>query len=826
MRYLGEQLWPGTLGHIFILISFVVSLLATVAYFKSANARTEADAQGWKQFGRICFGVDVFSVLSVFALIFYIVAAHRFEYFYAWSHSERSLSVKYLLSCIWEGQEGSFLLWTMWHGVLGLVLIKTAKKWEAPVMTVLSFAQACLATMIIGLYLFGAKVGTNPFLLLRELGMLDNAPAFKDIETGALRHDYLALIKDGSGLNQLLQNYWMVIHPPILFLGFASTIVPFAFAIAGLWKKDFGGWTKVALPWSLFSAAILGTGIMLGAIWAYESLTFGGYWAWDPVENASLVPWLILVAGLHTQVIYNSTGHSLRSTYFFYIMTFMMILYSTFLTRSGILGDTSVHAFTDLGMNLQLILFVVVFAVPALILFGQRYRSIPTIRKEENSYSREFWMFIGSLVIFLSAMFIITATSLPVLNKIFGKNWAIGDDREFGYNRIEIFVVIILGLLTAITQYLKYKNTSRQYFTKKIAIPTLVSLVGAACISIFGGIHYDKYGAGFLAAIHLAIFAGLYAAVANATYIWAGLKGKLSVGGASVAHLGFGMLLVGILISSSKKEVLSQNTTMALPFDPKSKENPMENQTLFQGVRTDLGKYHATFVSNDSVSTDGKITYFKIHFEDKNGNDQFDLNPNLIRNSKGQEGFSNNPDAKHYWFKDIFTYISYANELDREKDTSQFHEHPMSIGDTIFYSSGYIRLDSVVGNPNNDKYHFNQNDTALMASLTVVSKDSTRYQSRPLYYLKGNTPEFVLDTVVSQNLVLGISNVEKHKIEISMRESSNMASFVALKVYQFPFIRLVWFGTFVMMVGIVMSIVRRMNANDRIAESEKSLANS
>jgi cytochrome c-type biogenesis protein CcmF len=227
------------------------------------------------------------------------------------------------------------------------------------------------------------------------------------------------------------------------------------------------------------------------------------------------------------------------------------------------------------------------------------------------------------------------------------------------------------------------------------------------------------------------------------------------------------------------------------------------------------------------VSKDGKITYFKIRFEEKNGNKEFDLYPNLIRNSKGQEGFSNNPDAKHYWFKDIFTYISYANELDRDKDTSQFHSHPVAIGDTIFYSAGYIILDSIVGNPHNDKYHFNAHDTAVMASLTVVSKDSMRYKSRPLYFLKNNQPDIVLDTVIAQNLVLGFTKfLENHKVEISVRESPNMASFVALKVYQFPFIRLVWFGTFVMMVGFIMSIVKRINANRRKAETENSLLNS
>ncbi|MFN5986782.1 MAG: cytochrome c biogenesis protein CcsA, partial [Chitinophagaceae bacterium] len=130
------------------------------------------------------------------------------------------------------------------------------------------------------------------------------------------RPDYLQFIKDGTGLNTTLQNYWMVIHPPVLFLGFASTTVPFAFAVAGLFKKD-NGWMNHVLSWANFSAGILGLGIMMGAAWAYESLNFGGYWAWDPVENASLVPWLVLVAGIHTTMIFRKTGSSVKASYLF-----------------------------------------------------------------------------------------------------------------------------------------------------------------------------------------------------------------------------------------------------------------------------------------------------------------------------------------------------------------------------------------------------------------------------------------------------------------------------------------------------------------------------
>ncbi len=569
-------------------------------------------------------------------------------------------------------------------------------------MTVISIAQVCLATMILGIYVFDIKIGSNPFLLTREV--FQDAPIFQQA-------NYLSnkSMQDGKGLNQLLQNYWMVIHPPVLFLGFASTIVPFAYAIAGLWKKDHT-WTKVSIQWSLFSAAILGLGIMMGARWAYESLNFGGYWAWDPVENASLVPWLIMIAGIHTQLIYKSTGHSLRPTYFFYITSFILILYSTYLTRSGDLQDTSVHAFTDLGLNWQLRLFVIVFLVPSLILFISRYRGIPFIAKEENNYSREFWMFIGSLVLFLSAFFIIIFTSLPVINKVFNTGFTVGAEVEFFYNRIQIFVAIVLGVLTALTQYLKYRNTSKKYFGKKILVPTILSVLIAAAISIFGKIEYDKFGPRFLAAIHLALFAGVYAVVANAGYVWAGLNGKLKAAGASVGHIGFGMMLVGILISSSKKEVLSINRLNPLNFGPDNKEKGVENQTLFKGVRTDMGKYWATYVK-DSVDVFEKQTYFHVEMQKKEDGKKFVLTPDLIKNTKGQEGVSQNPDAKHYWNRDIFSYISYAEILNTEEDTAQFRTHSMKTGDTVFYSGGMMVLEKVTPNPVTEKFRFTAGDT-------------------------------------------------------------------------------------------------------------------
>ena len=398
--------------------------------------------------------------------------------------------------------------------------------------------------MIVGIYIFDVRIGSSPFVLTRnEI----NGPIFS-------QPGYLSFIKDGIGLNVLLRNYWMVIHPPILFLGFASTIVPLGFAYSSLSTKNFGDWVKPALPWVLFSGCVLGTGIMMGGKWAYESLSFGGYWAWDPVENAALVPWMILISGLHCMAVYNATGNALRASYLFIILSYFFVLYSTFLTRTGILGDTSVHSFTEAGMAMNVLIgiYVIVITLPMLFLFVKNYKKIPAINKEENISSREFWMFIGSLIFFLAALFIIAVTSLPVYNKIFGTNYADPQDREFTYNKVLVLVAFIVGLLTAFSQYFKYRNTNKKYLIKKMALPLCIAVIISVLLAIFYPVEYTKKGPGFLGAIYLALFASIFSVIANAAYLKTVLKGNLKAGGGAIAHFGFTLMIAGMLISSGE----------------------------------------------------------------------------------------------------------------------------------------------------------------------------------------------------------------------------------------------------------------------------------
>ena len=839
MDFIGEHLLPGKLGHFFLLLSFVSSIGASVCYYLSVQSSRsvpiapltfKSSASQWKKLARLFFITEAISVFAIFGLLFFIISNHFFEYKYAWQHSSKALETKYLLSCFWEGQEGSFLLWSIWHCVLGLIVIRKEKQWEAPVMTVVSFAQVLLATMILGVTVAGLKIGSNPFILSRNSGLLDNAPILHNMD-GSLRADYLASFQDGNDLNPLLQNYWMVIHPPILFLGFASTIIPFAFAVGGLWTKRFTEWTKSAMPWALFSAGILGLGIMMGAAWAYESLNFGGYWAWDPVENASLVPWLVLVAGVHTLLIFRHTGNALRTTYLFFILCFVLVLYSTYLTRSGDLQDTSVHAFTGEGITVwHLRILLLIFMLPALVLFISRYKQIPFIAKEEETSSREFWMFVGSLILFLSALLIIGMTSIPVFNKIASlfsskdklfKPLAVGDDAAYAYNRIQIFVAIILGVFTAFGMYLKYKSTGKD-FLKKLIVPTIAGLVIAGLILAFGDINYNEKGYGYMAAIWVAVVAAVYSLIANGSYIFTGVKGRLKKAGGSIAHFGFAMLLLGILISSSKKEVLSlYRGGVPAFFGEGSKENPGENVTLIQGLKTDMGKYFVTYYK-DSSHPKKPLWFYNLKFETKNGNENFALTPNAFVNYKGNTGLMANPDAKHYWNYDVFAYITSLPNPEKTEDTASFKPVDLKVGDTTFYSNGFMVLQEFHSGRNVPGVELGPDDSITVASIKVTSKNSTSYTTHALLVNKDGEVFPYPDTVMSESLVLQLQKAKDNQVQLGVKESNAILKYVTLKAYKFPFINLVWLGTIFIVIGFFISALHRRGSNRaKIAQGKK-----
>ena len=673
VAYVGEHLLPRYVGHAALLIAFFAAILSTVSYYLATRHRAEVlRSRSWGRLGQLSFLAHGAAVFTVIGMIFYAMLNQYYEYQYVQAHVSADLSQRYIFSAFWEGQEGSFLLWMFWHVILGYVLMVTARQWERPVIAVLGSVQVIIVSMLLGVH-FGVgdlaiKLGSNPLLLLREA---IEAPIFQQA-------DYVELLK-GNGLNPSLQNYWMTIHPPTLFLGFASTVVPFAFAVAGLWTGKHREWLAPGLRWSLFSAGILGVGILMGSAWAYEALNFGGYWAWDPVENASLVPWLMLVAGVHTNLISRATGQGIRATYLFYLFTFVFIIYSTFLTRSGVLGDTSVHAFTEMGLEAQLLFFLLFYTVLSLVLMAWRWRSVPVPEKEESLASREFWMFIGSLILLMSSVLIIGATSLPVYNKIVQLFDPVYDglsltDPEAHHNRFQIWIAVFMGLATSVAHMLRWRerrfSKHRSYFLKHL-------LGGVAGAGVLTGLTLLVLQAPTVGLV-LMLFAGWFTVVSNLDFAVQTLGKNPRAASSVMSHVGFGLMLVGILASATNKRIVSRNQFLmeGLTAD---EELARTTVTLFKDTPLGMEDLELTF-TGDTI--DGlNRTYFVDYIRrDRDGNptETFRLEPNVLYDKGFEKIAITNPSTKHYLDRDIFTVIMSLPEEEQSIEARQEKEESLA----------------------------------------------------------------------------------------------------------------------------------------------------
>ncbi|MDO8999925.1 MAG: cytochrome c biogenesis protein CcsA [Bacteroidota bacterium] len=852
IQYIAERLWAGHLGNAFVVLSFVSSLLAFISYYLSANNAS------FQKLARLAFNVHGLSVIGIIATLFYMLLNHYFEYQYVWQHSNSTMDMKYILSCFWEGQEGSFLLWTFWNVVLGMILKRQLKNgdWEIPVMTVFSLVQVFLASMLLGVYFFDYKIGTNPFLLLRDHAEFSNLPFLQ-------KEGFVPIKLDGRGLNPLLMNYWMTIHPPTLFLGFASTLVPFAFAIGALWNKKYNDWQKIALPWTYFCIMILGIGILMGGAWAYEALSFGGFWAWDPVENSSLVPWLVIVAAGHTMIINKNKGGSLFTTHFLAIGSFLLVLYSTFLTRSGVLGNASVHAFTDLGMTGQLVLYVLTFifitvallindklfkvsyiVVSLLLLFfgmlyGYKkvllmvwlgssgiitfisyYLYFPKEKDEEELFSREFWMFLGSLVFLLSGLIITYFTSIPVINKLFNTEFA--PPKVHVYNTWMMPFAILIMLLIAASQFLKYKKTNPKKFLKRVSYSFILALLfGLACsIPLYFMTSPENKGIDNwdLISYSILFITGLFAVFANLDYFIIVLKGKVSKSGAAIAHIGFAMVLIGALISTSKKVTLAKNTedkkltSLGKDFDDR------ESILLTQGDTLPMGPYLVTYKGKKRIGINIYFTvdYFKLNKDNKPEYD-FSLEPHIQENPKtGQQ--SAEPDTKHYLDRDIYTHITAADlNIDtttKKKDAfTSAKNYVGHVGDTIFSSNALVIIDSLRSNLSREQYEKNDSVLEVTAVLRCVNTQGKNFFAHPKFIIQNNVvipKEDVLEDL-GLKFVFWKINPDDGTVEITMSEKlANNKDFIVMKAFVFPFINVLWLGCLIMAFGTGIAIVERI----------------
>ena len=545
------------IGNILLTAALAASLFVIIMYFLTYKGYENTLLPA-----RISFNIMAILVFAASTLLMQAILTHQYQYKYIFGYSGNDLSTGLLMSTFYAGQEGSFMIWLLFSTVIGLILLSYTSKrgdLEPRVMMVYTLSTAFLLLLVSPLlknpftYIWSTPTFVDLKLVKQSMLSLPfmNNFMMQDPNSGqtfvkvsselygnlkAAGYSINEFIINGKGLNPLLQNFWMQIHPPILFVGFAMSAVPFSFAFSSLLKNDYRDWVKQSMPWILIGTMVLGLAIMLGGYWAYGVLGWGGYWGWDPVENASLVPWIVGVALIHTMLVQNKTqsnnkvGRFGKTNLILAIMVYLLVLYSTFLTRSGILGDASVHSFAEPGMLVYwlLIAFVLVFAVIGIggIIFRWKFLS-EHFNFEENLLSRELALFTAAIALIASAIIVLVGTSAPIFSQSVQTSF---------YNELNLPIVIIIGLLNGLSLLLKWKSTKGKSILKQSRNALIGTIVITLLVIVIGGVYN----------IMLAIltFSSIFALLVN---LEIALKIVLRKGrfiGAYVAHIGMALFLL------------------------------------------------------------------------------------------------------------------------------------------------------------------------------------------------------------------------------------------------------------------------------------------
>ena len=395
---------------------------------------------------------------------------HDFNIEYVWAYTSRNLPDAYVITAFWAGQKGSLLFWALVLSLFGaLAQLVTGKRHER-LMPYVAAVTCIVAAFFIGTMLLSA----NPF---------DRLPVTPP---------------DGRGLNPQLQNPGMVIHPPMLYLGYISITIPFAFAIAALLSKKLDtGWLHAIRKWTLLSWLFLAIGITLGMWWAYVELGWGGYWAWDPVENASLLPWLTMTAFLHSVMIQEKRGMLKRWNLSLIVVTFLLSIFGTFITRSGVIA--SVHSFTQSNVGFLFLVFLLSTGAAAFSLLYLRWPALKPDAQLESLASREAAFLFNNLVLVGIAFSVLWGTLFPILSE-----WVRGVKVTVGppfFNRVNIPLGLLLLLLTGIGPLIAWRKTSPANLRRQFLWPAGFGLAAAAGLAVAG--MRDRYA---LAALILAAF--------------------------------------------------------------------------------------------------------------------------------------------------------------------------------------------------------------------------------------------------------------------------------------------------------------------------------
>ncbi len=714
------------LGTIALALGLLAAVCGAFYYFVAARGSRQFVAYGrWA----IYAVAGMATIASAYLLS--LILNHQYQFNYIYSYTSNDLPFIYRFSAFWAGQEGSFLLWVLLAAWMSVVMVLKADKFEAEVQGIMLVVQSALLVMLL--------TKQNPFALLPDV------PA------------------DGAGLNLLLQNPWMAIHPPILFVGYAALVIPFAYALAALVRRDYSGWVVLAWPWTLFGWGFLGAGIAIGGFWAYETLGWGGYWGWDPVENSSLVPWLTATALAHGLITQKSRGTLIRWNLIMAPITFSLVLYATFLTRSGVLSQASVHSFTDSGLG-PFLAGVVLLSVVALVwLFASRVREIPEPTIFEGFVSRDFAMLVTILIVLVLAFAIIGGTSVPVVaSASMGTSF---------YNLTSSWFGLLLAMVLSVCPLLAWRESDPARLAKELAAPAVAGVASALIALVLGATHPLAL---------LVVGFSTFAVTLNVMMIVRIARAGIWKLGGYVAHIGVGLILVGIVGSAAYGQ------TEQLRLTESQSGQALGYTFTFNGLAT----------LDDGNSAILKLTVAR-------GGQTFVAQPRL---AGSKEGTVRTPYIERAWNEDI--YISPGDYTPGQGAGLQLQLAKGQTGTLGDFAVTFLRFDT--------SPHEQSGSTAVAAVLQVTGTTSSGVISPTLVATAsglqpGSRPNLPGSSAVVELTGLDASAglVEVTVSGLSGAPEQPTPAVASFEVSRKPAINLLWFGVILLMAGTAIAMQRR-----------------
>jgi cytochrome c-type biogenesis protein CcmF len=746
------------LGQVTMWLGLIAICLSSICYLVLCFRKESTFCRNTARLSFIGFAAFV-TVASM--LLMHFILNHEFLYSYVARYSSRDLSLEYLVSSFWAGQEGSFLLWVLLGAWLGILLMFKARDMEPQVMLIYNLNNIFLAILLIK---------QSPF------GMLPMSPP------------------DGQGLNMLLQDPWMVIHPPVVFIGYAAYTIPFAYAVSALWRREYDRWVKPALPWAVFAFVSLGAGIIIGGYWSYKVLGWGGYWGWDPVENASLLPWLAGTALMHSMVLQQTRKKLRKTSFVLAAFSFILVIYCTFLTRSGVLADFSVHSFVDLGITGWLVLFMLAFIAISLGFMVARAREIHISQKGEVSsyFSREFGLIAAVILLCLSTLVTGIGTSAPLITRLLEKASKVST--EFYVNTNLPLAIPMLLLLSFVPLMVWGKNSFSRLGPKLTW--ALVGAIVSGIITLLNG--YPDMGVPLLSlgVLLLSLFAGAVAGM-NLFLAVKLIRKKITISGSAIAHLGVGLMFLGIVSSSaydrSEKVLIAEGAV----------KNAMGYDIKFNGP---------------SFSREGKGVRMHLPLDAKKGNTQFIARPDIYseRSPDGQVKRFSHPHIRRGLIADL--YISPMEfEPGKKKSDSKSHLHPKKGQEIKFHDYKLTFTGFDVSGMMGKK---DASGMRVGANIVVSYKDAEPVRLKPVITVgQRHSPSSRVKLPGPEDAYLTLVNVDAGGKTIGLfyqgpevaaeKSAETSPPAVIAEVSIKPGMTLLWLGTFLILLGGSVAIARR-----------------